>query len=165
MDEGQYGSHEGEAGSGIGYINGGVVPVEQQTLTFYGKPLLVVRLRDGRVGAVLRWFCDNLALDFSSQLRRIKRTEEIANDLIDVRIQTEGGDQVMATLILHAVPFWLAGIDSKRVRAAVRPEIQRYKREVVDVLYAWAPDTKTGTDWHIHSSPCRAGYQTPATRR
>ncbi len=32
-----------------------LVPVDQQTLTFYGKPLVVVRLPDGRAGAVLRW--------------------------------------------------------------------------------------------------------------
>ena len=42
----------------------------------------------------------------------------------------------MAVLILHAVPFWLAGIDLKRVRQEIRPEILRYQREVVDVLYA-----------------------------
>jgi len=29
----------------------------------------------------------------------------------------------MAVLILHAVPFWLAGIDPKRVRGEIRQEI------------------------------------------
>jgi len=48
----------------------------------------------------------------------------------------------MAVLILHAVPFWLAGIDPKRVREEIRPEILRYQREVVDVLYAWAQSPK-----------------------
>jgi P22_AR N-terminal domain len=49
----------------------------------------------------------------------------------------------MAVLILHAVPFWLAGIDPRRVREEIRPEILRYQREVVDVLYAWAQSPKT----------------------
>jgi hypothetical protein len=44
----------------------------------------------------------------------------------------------MAVLVLHAVPFWLAGIDPKRVREEVKPDVLRYQREVVDVLYAWA---------------------------
>jgi P22_AR N-terminal domain len=48
----------------------------------------------------------------------------------------------MAVLILHAVPFWLAGIDPKRVREEMRPEILRYQREVVDVLYTWAQSPK-----------------------
>ena len=72
-----------------------LVPVDQQTIYFYGQPLVVVRLADGRVGAVLRWFCLNLQLDSDAQLRRIRRTEEIADDLVDVRIQTEGGLQAI----------------------------------------------------------------------
>ena len=48
----------------------------------------------------------------------------------------------MAVLILHAVPFWLAGIDPRRVREEMRPEILRYQREVVDVLYTWAQSSK-----------------------
>ena len=48
----------------------------------------------------------------------------------------------MAVLILHAVPFWLAGIDPKRVREEMRSEILRYQREVVDVLYTWAQSPK-----------------------
>ena len=113
----------------------------------------MVRLADGRVGAVLRWFCLNLQLDSDAQLRRIRRTEEIADDLVDIRIQTDGGPQVMATLILHAVPFWLAGIDSKRVREELRPEIRRYKREVVDVLYAWAQTPRSSSTAVVPSEP------------
>jgi len=48
----------------------------------------------------------------------------------------------MPTLVLRAAPFWLAGIDPKRVREEIRPEILRYQREVVDVLYAWAQSPK-----------------------
>src|SRR5271157_4368974 len=48
----------------------------------------------------------------------------------------------MPTLVLHAVSFWLASIDPKRVREEVRPEILRYQREVVDVLYEWAQSAK-----------------------
>lgn len=48
----------------------------------------------------------------------------------------------MMALILRAVPFWLAGIDPKRVREEIRPDIIRYQREVVDVLYSWAQSSK-----------------------
>ncbi len=122
-----------------------LVPVDQQTLTFYGKPLVVVRLPDGRAGAVLRWFCENLQLDPQAQTRRIRRTEAIADDLVIVRVETSSGPQNMPTLVLHGVPFWLAGIDSKRVRDEVRPEVLRYQREVVDVLYAWAQTPRPTT--------------------
>ncbi len=119
-----------------------LMPTEQQTIMFYGKPLVVVRLPDGRPGIVLRNLCDNLQLEPTSQVRRIKRTEAIADDLVYTQVQTDGGPQIMPTLVLHAAPFWLAGIDPKRVREEIRPEILRYQREVVDVLYAWAQSPK-----------------------
>ena len=119
-----------------------LMPIEQQTIMFYGKPLVVVRLPDGRPGIVLRNLCDNLQLEPTSQVRRIKRTEAIADDLVYTLVQTDGGPQIMPTLVLRAAPFWLAGIDPKRVREEIRPEILRYQREVVDVLYAWAQSPK-----------------------
>jgi hypothetical protein len=77
-----------------------------------------------------------------AQTQRIRRTEAIAEDLVFAQVETEGGSQRMAVLILHAVPFWLAGIDPRRVREEMRPEILRYQREVVDVLYGWAQSPK-----------------------
>lgn len=119
-----------------------LIPTEQQTLLFYGKPIMVVRLPDGRPGIVLRFFCENMQIDTAGQVQRIQRTEAIADDLVYAQVQTDGGAQRMATLVLRAVPFWLAGIDPKRVREEIRPEILRYQREVVDVLYAWAQAPK-----------------------
>lgn len=115
-----------------------LIPTEQQTILFYGKPIVVVRLPDGRPGVVLRYICDNLQIATNGQVARIKRTEVIVDDLVYCQVQTDGGPQIMPTLVLHAVPFWLSGIDPKRVREETRPEILRYQREVVDVLYAWA---------------------------
>src|SRR5437773_5116118 len=119
-----------------------LMPIEQQTILLYGKPLVVVRLPDRRPAIVLRHICDNLQLEPTSQVRRIKRTEAIADDLVYTQIQTDGGPQIMPTLVLRAAPFWLAGIDPKRVREEIRPEILRYQREVVDVLYAWTQSPK-----------------------
>jgi len=65
-----------------------LIPVEQQTLLFYGKPLIVVRLPDGQPGVVLRSLCQNMQLDLSAQLKRIRRTEAIADALVYVRIET-----------------------------------------------------------------------------
>ena len=74
-----------------------LMPIEQQTIMFYGKPLVVVRLPDGRPGIVLRYLCDNLQLEPTSQVRRIKRTEAIADDLVYTLVQTDGGPQIMPT--------------------------------------------------------------------
>ncbi len=101
-----------------------------------------MRLPDGRPGVVLRYLCENLHIATTGQVARIKRTEVIADDLVYTLVQTDGGPQIMPTLVLRAAPFWLAGIDPKRVREEIRPEILRYQREVVDVLYSWAQSPK-----------------------
>ncbi len=123
-----------------------IAPLEQQTLQFYGKSIVVVRLPDSRPAVVLNFLCTNLELEPYAQMRRIRRTEAIADDVVYVRVERspeEGGSQAMAALVLRAVPFWLAGIDVKRVKEEIRPDLIRYQREVVDVLYAWAQTQKT----------------------
>lgn len=101
----------------------GIVPIEQQTILFYGKPIVVGRLTDGRPAVVLSSLCDNLHIDTTAQVARIRRTEAISEDLVLVQVQTDGGPQRLTALILRAVPFWLAGIDPKRVREEIRPDI------------------------------------------
>ena len=130
-----------------------LLPREQQTITFYGQPIVVVRLPDGRPGVVLRYICENLRLATTGQVTRIQRTEAIADDLVYSYVETDGGPQKMAVLILRAVPFWLAGIDPKRVREEIRPDIIRYQREVVDVLYAWAQAPKVAPAALVPSEP------------
>lgn len=117
-----------------------LVPDLQSTLTFHEKPLIAVRLANGDHGVVLRWLCENLHLDVTAQIQRIKRTEVIADDLVYVRIQTVGGPQVMPTLLLRAVPYWLATIDTRRMDRGDerRAEILEYQRNAVDALYRWA---------------------------
>src|SRR6266404_5692336 len=88
-----------------------LLPVEQQTLTFYGKPIVVVRLPDGQPGMVLRFLCENLQIDTAAQTQRVRRTKAIARGLVFAQVETGAGSLRMAVLILHAIPFWLAGID------------------------------------------------------
>jgi hypothetical protein len=116
-----------------------IIPVEQATILFYDKPLVVVFLPDGSRGVVVRSLCDNMQLDRPAQIRRIQRTEAITDDLVsNVRIETDGGPQGMHVLLIRAVAYWLATIDAKRVRPEIRPDVVKYQKEVVDVLYAWA---------------------------
>src|SRR5438067_1932257 len=121
-----------------------LIPIEQQTIIFRNHPLVVVRLPDGRPGVVLRWICENLHIDPAAQVARIKRTEIIADDLVYVQVQTEGGFQIMPTLVLDSAPYWFATIDTKRVKDAERRlEILHYQKEAVAALFAWASSHKT----------------------
>jgi hypothetical protein len=117
-----------------------IVPIKQETILFYGKPLIGVILPDERPGVVLRSLCENLQLDRAGQIRRIRRTEAIADDLVsNVRIEYQDGPAQHAhVLVLHAVAYWLATVDVSRVREAARPDILHYQKKAVDALYTWA---------------------------
>jgi hypothetical protein len=121
-----------------------LIPTEQDTIIFNGKPLVVVRLPDGRPGLVLRWICENLHIGQKAQVERIKRTEVIAGDLVYVQVQTGGGYQTMATLVLDSVPYWLATIETRRMEKEdpKRLEILEYQRRAVAALFSWASSQK-----------------------
>ena len=91
------------------------IPIEQHTLTFYGKPIIVVRLPDGRPGVVLRFLCENLQNDTNAQVQRVQRSEVMAEDRVFTRVETTGGAQRMATMVLRSIAYWFAIIDSLRV--------------------------------------------------
>ena len=92
-----------------------LIPIEQHTLTFYGKSIIVVRLPDGRPGVVLRFLCENLHIDTNAQVQRVQRSEAMAEDLVFTRVETPGGAQRMATLVLRSIAYWFATIDTRRM--------------------------------------------------
>ena len=53
-----------------------LIPLEQQTLNFYGKPIVVVRLPDGRPAVILNVLCDNLQTAFHSLLFILRSIEQ-----------------------------------------------------------------------------------------
>jgi len=123
-----------------------LIPIEQHALTFYGKPIIVVRLPDGRPGVVLRFLCENLHIDTNAQVQRVQRSEAMAEDLVFTRVETPGGAQRMATLVLRSIAYWFATIDTRRMEKddPRRLAIVQHQREAVDVLYdrAAAPQVR-----------------------
>src|SRR5262249_17675600 len=77
------GDFEG-AGVHIGPDGPVLVPEVQDTVAFYGSPLLAMRLGDGRIAAVLSRLCAALNLDMSGQLQRIRRKTALAEGLVAV---------------------------------------------------------------------------------
>lgn len=59
-----------------------LIPIEQDSIPFYGHELIAVRLEDGRICAVLRWLCESLQLDMDGQIQRIRRKTALAEGLI-----------------------------------------------------------------------------------
>ncbi len=118
-----------------------IIPIEVNTLMFYGKPLVVIRLPDGRPAVSIRSLCENMQLDRKAQVRRIQRTAPIASDLVSnvvIDLDTGGGPQNSQVLALRSLAYWLTGIDHKRTRSELQDEILKYQIEAVDALYTWA---------------------------
>ena len=64
----------------------------------------------------------------------------MAEDLVYTRVETPGGAQRMATLVLRSIAYWFATIDTRRMDKddPRRLAIIQYQREAVDVLSTWA---------------------------
>src|SRR5260221_7113709 len=133
-----------------------IIPAEQDTVTFYDRQIIAVRLPDGRIAAALRTMCEALQLDRPGQLRRIREDETLADQLVPVRVQTESGMQPMEMLTAWAIPTWLTGIQLSRVAPEKRPAILAFKREAADVLYrhfSQRPPQLTASSTLVPSEP------------
>jgi hypothetical protein len=111
-----------------------MVPIEQDTIAFYGHELVAVRLADGRIAAVLNWLFESLDLNRAGQMQRIERKTALHEQLVPVRVQTEGGPQTMLALTLKGLPGWLFSMEEHRVRPEARDDLVIFQRECVDVL-------------------------------
>jgi len=111
-----------------------LVPTEQDTVPFYGHDLVAVRLPDGQIAAVLRWLCDGLGVNIQSQMRHIRGRAVLAEGLVSVRIDTEGGPQTMPALTLDVLPGWLFSVDERRVKPEARADVVLFQRECAKVL-------------------------------
>ena len=107
-----------------------ISPVEQETVLFFGQPVIAVRLLDGRIGAVINNMCSILKMDVASQVRRLREDETTADSLVQVQIQTETrGTQIMGILVAWAIPYWLSNIQLSRIRDGEKREAIAYFKE------------------------------------
>jgi|SRR5690348_15414487 len=111
------------------------IPAQQETINFLGCSLIAVRLADGRIAAALHTMCDALQLDRPGQLRRIREDYVLADQLLPVRVETDGGLQVMKMLTTWAIPTWITGLQIERTDTDKREAIRAFEREAADALY------------------------------
>jgi hypothetical protein len=76
----------------------------------------------------------------------------MAEDLIEVAVETPGGPQAMQVLRVETVPYWLGGVSVKHVRADLQDKLKAYKRWLVRTVYD-AFLRELGTDVTAPASP------------
>ncbi len=113
-----------------------LIPARQQLVDFYGDELLAGQLADGTILVPMRPIADALGLDWSSQIKRLRRDPILAEALQWVVITTtHRGEQRTLCLPLDLLPGWLFGISSARVKPDLKEKIIRYRRECFRVLW------------------------------
>lgn len=111
-------------------------PLSPQCITFYGDEIIaVLEPTTQHVYVPLARLCDNLGIDAPSQTERIQTHAVLSTALASLTINSTGGPQATLCLRLDLIPFWLAGINPRRVRADVREKLVRYQRECAAVLW------------------------------
>src|SRR5438132_28330 len=74
-------------------------PIESLVITFFETPVLAVRSPDGTILLAIRDLCAATGLDFSSQLRRLRRDIDLRDGVQPFRVVTAGGPQEQEFLI------------------------------------------------------------------
>src|SRR5438046_9993064 len=106
-------------------------PAEQLPITLFDAVVLAVRADDGTISLAVRDICQALAIDVSTQLRRVRQHDVLREGVVRFRVATAGGDQVQEFLELELVPIWLLMINTARVGEPVRPRLMWLQRYIM----------------------------------
>ena len=106
-------------------------------VSFNGANLVGI-LKEGKIYTPLKKFCEFLGVDFSSQLKRIKRDEVLGLGSTMVKMTTvENGvekEREVTVLEISFLPLWLTGIKSQQCREEIRQNLLSFKLEAKEVL-------------------------------
>ena len=104
--------------------------------------------RAGDVFVALKPIVESLGLDWKSQRKRVARTAVLAKAGVIMTPPSPGGPQETLCLPLKLIPGWLFGIETTRVKPAIREKLERYQAECFEVLWnhfrGAPPETPTG---------------------
>ena len=106
------------------------------TVHFHGQELALLFDADQQPLVAMKPICENIGLLWQAQFNRIKRDEVLSSAVSIMDIPSPGGKQKTVCLPLEYLNGWLFGIDVKRVKPEIRPQLIRYKKDCYKVLAA-----------------------------
>jgi hypothetical protein len=134
---------------------------------FYGDSIEAARdTQDGSFYVSIRPVCENLGIDFSSQLQKLKGYHWARVAVFPTHDQL-GRPQELAFLPLAQVPAWLTHVNPDKIGAGPKlvEKLMRYRVEAVDVLYRHFVGPQPGSRDPILAmiEACRAQRQAQLT--
>ena len=103
------------------------------TIDFHGDPLHGIETERGAF-VFLRPIVERLGLDWSAQLKRIKRDPTLREGVAIMATTPDLGGKDAVFLRLDLFHGWLFTVDSARVKAPLRDQLVTYQRECYAVL-------------------------------
>src|SRR2546421_3284541 len=101
----------------------------QRVVPFYGDELLAIQQSDGAVFVVFNRLCENLGLDRSGQVQRVKRHAVMSDGLTTITVETSGGPQQVQCLRIDLLPLFLSGVQAKKVKMELQAKLIHYQKE------------------------------------
>jgi hypothetical protein len=107
-------------------------------LNFRGAKLIGVK-HDGRIVIPIKPIADAIGIDWSSQHKAIQRHTILSKGMVVMTIPFgQGGTQMMACLPLNRLHFWLAGVESGRIKGDdIRARVIEFQEECADALFVY----------------------------
>jgi P22_AR N-terminal domain len=121
---------------------------------FYGDTLFAQQEVDGEVIVAVKPIIERLGLDWSSQLKRIRRDDVLTEGMVIMTIPSPGGPQQAVSLPLNLIPGFLLGIETTRIpNPETRAVVITYQRECHAVLFrhffGTRADPAESFDWEV----------------
>lgn len=108
------------------------------TVDFHGDKLPVLK-KDGVKYVVMKPITKALGLNWSAQLKRIKRDDVLSTSMsvMDTEVCRNGQAGEIIALPIEMMHGWLMGVNSRRVKPEVKEKLFQYKKECYKVLDAY----------------------------
>lgn len=105
------------------------------TIPFHGQQVQSVKV-DGKPTVPLRGMVENLGLNYSTQVEKLKR-KSWATIVKTTALGADGKNRDMTVIDLRTLTMWLATIDENRVSEEARPLVIAYQSEIADVIESY----------------------------
>lgn len=89
---------------------------------------------DGEVYVPVRYTCQQLGISVSTQLARTREDKDLIPGIAEMPEVTEGGLQKLVALRWREAAWWLATIDSSKVRRDIREDLDAIREALKDYV-------------------------------
>ena len=107
---------------------------------FYGESYRAYLATDRNLYLRLADISESMGLDLSGQLQRIKASVPLSRKLTYIEVETPYRNSVRMRAVAHmnieGLTYWLATINTSRVKAEIRERIEQFQIDFVDTVWA-----------------------------